>query len=180
MNSPASGLCFWFTGLPCSGKTTLAKCLKERLEGMGRAVTLLDGDEIRKFISADLGFSPEDRHTNVMRVAERAHAIVERGEVAICAMVSPSEKSRQEARELIGSPNFMEIFVNTSPVVCEQRDVKGMYKKARAGEIEHFTGVDDPYERPSKPEAEVDTLMISPMSIIDELLRLLGRRKSPV
>jgi sulfate adenylyltransferase len=172
----SAGLCIWFTGLPCAGKTTLAQRLTEDLESLGRQVVLLDGDEIRKHLSADLGFSSGDRHTNVLRVAAKAREIVESGGIAICALVSPYARSRNAARELVGDPKFIEVYVNTPPETCEERDVKGMYRLARAGKISHFTGVDDPYEPPARPEIVVRGVEKEPGEVIAPILEEIERR----
>lgn len=151
----AGGYCVWFTGLPCAGKSTLAEHLANVLRARGRDVAILDGDALRRTVSADLGFSREHRHTNVKRVAELAAAVVQRGGVAICALVSPYRESRAAAREIAGSKDFIEVFVDTPIELCESRDVKGMYRQARAGSLDHFTGVSDPYEPPENPEVRV-------------------------
>jgi len=149
------GLCVWFTGLPCAGKSTLAEYLARHLRERGVEVTVLDGDAVRKDFSADLGFSREHRHANALRVASAARDAVERGSVAICALVSPYQESRTQARELIGAAKFIEVYVDTPIEICEARDVKGMYRLARAGKLEHFTGVSDPYEVPLDPDVRV-------------------------
>jgi len=150
-----AGFCVWFTGLPCAGKSTLAAQLARDLEAQGMEVALFDGDVVRKDVSADLGFSREHRHENALRVAAAARAVVERGAVAVCALVSPYRESRAQARELVGAARFMEVYVDTPLEVCEARDVKGMYRMARAGELEHFTGVSDPYEAPIDADVRV-------------------------
>jgi adenylyl-sulfate kinase len=150
-----AGFCVWFTGLPCAGKSTLAAHLARRLEAQGMEVALFDGDVVRKDVSSDLGFSREHRHANALRVASAARAVVERGAVAVCALVSPYRESRAQARELVGAARFVEVYVDTPLEVCEARDVKGMYRMARAGELEHFTGVSDPYEAPMDEDVRV-------------------------
>jgi adenylyl-sulfate kinase len=151
----ADGCCVWFTGLPCAGKTTLAERLAEWLEKKGMEAVIFDGDAVRQTVSANLGFSREHRHANVKRVAEMAAGVVQGGGVAICALVSPYRDSRAIAREIVGSADFVEVFVDTPIEICEGRDVKGMYGRARAGTLEHFTGVSDPYEPPEHPEVRV-------------------------
>ena len=152
------GVCVWLTGIPCSGKSTTAEALAAALEGRGRQVTVLDGDIIRTHISRDLGFSKADRDANIRRVGGVAAAIVERGGIVICAVVSPYAAARQAARETVGTGHFVEVFVDTPPAVAAARDVRGYYAQARRGELTGFTGVDDPYERPQRPELTLDTV----------------------
>jgi adenylylsulfate kinase len=149
------GICLWFTGLPCSGKTTLAQELKKYYQNEGLVVQHLDGDEIRKTISKDLGFSKEDRAENLRRVAKIAKILVEKNIIVLCTFVSPYREIRKELRDTI--PEFNEIYVKCSSVICAKRDVKGMWAKAKAGEIDRFTGYNDPYEEPLNPELIVDT-----------------------
>ena len=152
------GCTVWFTGLPCSGKTTIAKRLETELARRGVAVELLDGDEIRKHFSAGVGFSKEDRSNHLKRVAYLCHLLTKHGVVVLASFVSPYRENRDYARALIGNGEvvtngtFVEVYVNCPVEVCIQRDVKGMYKKALAGEIQQFTGVSDPYEEPPAPE----------------------------
>jgi sulfate adenylyltransferase len=156
------GVCVWFTGLPCSGKSTTAEILTILLQAHGRQVTLLDGDVVRTHLSKGLGFSKEDRDTNVRRVGFVASEIVRHGGVVICAMVSPYRVTRNEVRTMVGPDRFVEVFVDTPLEVCVQRDTKGLYAKARRGEIKDFTGVDDPYEPPRHPEIRLDTVHHTP------------------
>ena len=151
----AEGCCVWLTGLPCAGKTTLAGALAKWLENKGIEAVIFDGDVVRQTVSANLGFSREHRDANVKRVAEMAAEVVRDGGVAICALVSPYRASRNSAREIAGSADFIEVFVDTPLEICESRDVKGMYRQARAGTLEHFTGVSDPYEPPEHPDVRV-------------------------
>ncbi len=155
------GVCVWFTGLSGSGKSTTAELLTDLLMEHGRQVTLLDGDVVRTHLSKGLGFSKEDRDTNILRIGFVASEIVRHGGVAICAAVSPYSATRNEVRTMVGSGRFIEVFVNTPLDVCEQRDSKGMYAKARRGEITGFTGIDDPYEAPEHPEITLDTVRSS-------------------
>ncbi|HYR75264.1 MAG TPA: bifunctional sulfate adenylyltransferase/adenylylsulfate kinase [Pyrinomonadaceae bacterium] len=155
------GVCVWFTGLSGAGKSTTAEVLTELLLEHGRQVTLLDGDVVRTHLSKGLGFSKEDRDTNVRRIGFVAAEIVRHGGVAICAAVSPYRTTRNEVRNMVGADRFIEVFVDTPLKVCEQRDPKGIYARARHGEIKHFTGVDDPYEAPLNAEITLDTLMCS-------------------
>jgi adenylyl-sulfate kinase len=149
------GFCLWFTGLPCSGKTTVADQVADKLKAMGLKVERLDGDIVRKGLTRDLGFSKEDRDKNIERVTFVAK-LLSRNEVAtLVSFVSPYIQARDNARK--ECTNFVEVFVDCPVEDCEKRDVKGMYAKARAGEIKDFTGVDDPYETPPKPELVIET-----------------------
>lgn len=149
------GLTIWFTGLPCSGKTTLALRLNEELEKRGYLPEALDGDVTRKYLSKGLGFSKEDRDENIRRVGFVCSLLTRHGAVTTAAFVSPYESIREEIRGMIGQ--FVEVFVKCSVETCIERDVKGMYKKALKGEILNFTGVSDPYEEPRNPEIVVET-----------------------
>ncbi len=149
------GFTLWFTGLPCSGKSTLAKLVAAELERRGRTVDVLDGDIVRTHLTKGLGFSKEDRDENIRRIGFVAKLISRHGGVAITAAISPYRVIRDEVRATI--ENFVEVYVNTPFEVCQQRDVKGMYKKALAEEIKNFTGVDDPYEPPLVPELIIET-----------------------
>ncbi|MBN1232201.1 MAG: adenylyl-sulfate kinase [Candidatus Coatesbacteria bacterium] len=153
-----NGFCIWFTGLPCSGKTTIADALAKELTDLGLKVERLDGDVVRKSLCKDLGFSKEDRDKNIDRVTFVAK-LLSRNEVAvIVSFISPYRKARFDARQ--SCTNFIEVYMNTPIEICEQRDVKGMYAKARKGEIKDFTGVDDPYEPPLNPEIELKNTSI--------------------
>jgi sulfate adenylyltransferase len=156
------GFCLWFTGLSGAGKSTIAEILAILLMEHGRQVTLLDGDVVRTHLSRGLGFSKEDRDTNILRIGFVAAEIVRHHGVVICAAVSPYRAARNECRAIVGESRFVEIFVDTPLEVCEQRDIKGMYAKARRGEIKGFTGIDDPYEEPLNPEIVVKTTDCSP------------------
>jgi sulfate adenylyltransferase len=151
------GVCLWFTGLSGAGKSTTAEVLTSRLTDHGRRVTLLDGDVVRTHLSEGLGFSKQDRDTNVRRIGFVASEIVRHGGIAICAAISPYRAARNEVRQMVGDDKFIEIFVDTPLEVCEKRDTKGMYAKARNGEIRNFTGVDDVYESPENAEITLDT-----------------------
>ena len=170
------GVCIWFTGLSGAGKSTTAEVLTVLLEQYGRQVTVLDGDVVRTHLSKGLGFSKEDRDTNVRRIGYVAAEIVRHGGVVIAAAVSPYRASRNEVRNMIGEDRFIQVFVDTPLDVCEQRDVKGMYAKARRGEIAGFTGIDDPYEPPLRPEITLDTLKLSPEENAHLILRLIKER----
>ena len=147
----------WFTGLSGSGKSTIANALERKLYEEGYKTYALDGDNIRQGINQDLTFSAEDRTENIRRIAEVAHLLVDAGIIVLAAFVSPYKKDRENIVNIVGNDNFVEIFVNTSLEECEKRDVKGLYKKARLGEIKNFTGVNAPYEAPDNPDVEVIT-----------------------
>ena len=151
------GFCIWFTGLSAAGKSTTAEILTVLLQELGRQVTLLDGDVVRNNLSRGLGFSKDDRDANIRRIGFVASEIVRHHGAVICAAVSPYRSTRNGVRSLIGTERFIEVFVNTPIEECERRDSKGMYLKARRGEIKNFTGIDDPYEPPLQPELELNT-----------------------
>jgi sulfate adenylyltransferase len=152
------GVCIWFTGLSGSGKSTTAEVLTQMLLEHGRQVTLLDGDVVRTHLSKGLGFSKEDRDTNIRRIGFVASEIVRHGGTVICAAVSPYRATRNDVRNMTGKDHFVEVFVDTPLEVCEARDFKGLYAKARRGELKGFTGIDDPYEEPLHPEIRLDTV----------------------
>lgn len=156
------GVCIWFTGLSGAGKTTTADILTVLLHEHGRQITVLDGDVVRTHLSAGLGFSKEDRDTNIRRIGFVAGEIVRHGGTVLCAAVSPYRATRDDVRNMVGGDQFVEVFVDTPLDVCEARDVKGMYAKARRGEITQFTGIDDPYEAPLQPELTLDTVNFTP------------------
>lgn len=147
----------WFTGLSGSGKSTIANLVEQELSSKGIKTYTLDGDNIRKGINNDLTFSPEDRTENIRRIAEVANLFVEAGIVVLAAFVSPYKKDRDNIRSIVKDVNFVEVYVNTSLEECERRDVKGLYKKARAGEIKNMTGISAPYEAPENPDIEIKT-----------------------
>lgn len=155
------GFCLWFTGLSAAGKSTIAEILTTLLLEHGRQVTVLDGDVVRTHLSKGLGFSREDREINVRRIGFVAAEIVRHGGATICAAISPYRATRNECRLMVGSDRFIEVFVNTPLSICERRDPKGMYARAREGGIKGFTGVDDPYEPPTGPEIVLDTVHFS-------------------
>jgi adenylyl-sulfate kinase len=167
------GFCLWLTGLPSAGKTTIGRALIQRLTARGRFAELLDGDEIRKGLSADLGFDRVSREAHAGRVTFVAKLLARNGSIPIVALISPYRSSRARARSEIG--RFVEVYVNTPLAVCEQRDVKGLYRRARAGEIHEMTGVDDPYEPPETPEIVVDAVKLSPDESAEFILRELER-----
>jgi sulfate adenylyltransferase len=155
------GVCIWFTGLSGSGKSSTADVLVPLLMEYGKQVTVLDGDVIRTHLSKGLGYSKEDRDTNILRIGFVAGEIVRHGGVAICAAISPFRAARNEARKMVGD-NFVMVYMDTPIEICERRDSKGLYAKARRGELKGFTGVDDPYEPPIEPEITLYTVDISP------------------
>ncbi|MCH7800106.1 MAG: adenylyl-sulfate kinase [Chloroflexi bacterium] len=152
------GFCVWFTGLSGAGKSATSEVLSILLMEHGKQVTVLDGDVVRTHLSKGLGFSREDRDTNIRRIGFVAAEIVRHGGTVICAAISPYSATRDEVRQMVGSENFVEVFVDTPLEVCEARDTKGMYAKARRGEIRGFTGIDDPYEAPLNPEITLETV----------------------
>ncbi len=155
MSESKKGATIWLTGLPSSGKSTVAHALSRQLKARELPVEILDGDVVRTHLSQGLGFSREDRDLNVKRIGFVSHLLTKNGVFVIVAAVSPYREARDWCRRQIGS--FVEVFVETPVSVCEQRDVKGLYRKARSGEIQGFTGVDDPYEEPLSPEVKVQT-----------------------
>ncbi|MCA1601959.1 MAG: bifunctional sulfate adenylyltransferase/adenylylsulfate kinase [Acidobacteria bacterium] len=169
------GVCVWLTGLSGAGKSTTAEILTTLLPEYGRQATLLDGDVVRTHLSKGLGFGKEDRDTNIRRIGFVAAEIVRHGGVAVCAAVSPYRSTRNDVRNMVGTERFVEVFVDTPLEVCEQRDTKGMYAKARRGEIKGFTGIDDPYDPPLNAEITLDTTAHTPeqnaRTILDHLTR---------
>jgi sulfate adenylyltransferase len=155
------GFCLWFTGLSAAGKSTIAEILTTLLLEHGRQVTLLDGDVIRTHLSKGLGFSKEDREINIRRIGFVASELVRHRGIVICAAISPYRATRNECRQMVGGDRFIEVFVDTPLAVCERRDPKGMYARAREGGIKGFTGIDDPYEPPTSPEIVLDTVQFS-------------------
>ena len=158
-NTGHPGKVIWFTGLSGSGKSTIANAVDEVLNGRGLSTYILDGDNIRMGLNKDLGFSPEDRKENIRRIANVAKLFADSGKIVLTAFISPYEEDRQMAREIIGD-DYVEVFVDTPLDECEKRDPKGLYKKARAGEIKGFTGIDAPYESPTKAEVRLNNLSI--------------------
>ncbi len=170
MSKKKDGAVLWFTGLSGSGKSTLAEAVAPRLRAAGKRVEILDGDAVRTHLSRGLGFSREDREINVARIAFVAHLLARNGVFVITAAISPYRATRDEARRLIG--DFVEIHVATPVEECIRRDVKGLYRRAIAGEIEQFTGISDPYEAPLSPELRLDT---STLAVDEGVARILGR-----
>jgi sulfate adenylyltransferase len=170
------GVCIWFTGLSGSGKSTTAEILTSLLLERGRQVTLLDGDVVRTHLSKGLGFSPEDRDTNILRIGFVAGEIARHGGTVICAAISPYRATRNEVRKMVGDEHFIEVFVDTPIEVCEERDVKGLYARARRGQITGFTGVDDPYEEPVNPELTLNTVKSDAISNARNIVDYLEHR----
>lgn len=168
------GKVIWFTGLSGSGKSTLANALEQKLHSERLRTYILDGDNIRHGLNSDLGFSDADRVENIRRIAEVAKLMMDAGIVVITAFISPFQRDRVMARDLIGIENFYEVYVSTSLEVCETRDVKGLYKKARAGKIAHMTGIDSSYEVPPTPDFIADCGYKQLNSILTELLEALN------
>jgi adenylylsulfate kinase len=170
------GVTIWLTGLPCSGKTTIANALSKILKEEGyKKVEIIDGDIIREYISKGLGFSREDRFENIRRVSFVAKLLTRNDVITIVAVISPYREMRKMAREMIGE-NFVEVFVNAPLEVCEKRDVKGMYEKARKGIIKNFTGIDDPYEPPENPDIELRTDILQLEECVYKILKFLKEK----
>ncbi|MBN2486456.1 MAG: adenylyl-sulfate kinase [Bacteroidales bacterium] len=165
------GKVIWFTGLSASGKTTLALGLEKKLFSDGFLTQILDGDLVRQGLCSNLGFSVNDRTENIRRIAEVAKLFSQSGIVTLAAFISPTNKIRQMAREIIGSENYIEVFVSTPLEICEARDPKGLYKKARAGEMKDFTGISALFEIPEKPAIVIDTSSLAVDASIEEIYR---------
>lgn len=168
------GVMLWFTGLSGSGKSTVAVALERELHRRGRLCRILDGDNIRTGINANLGFSEADRKENIRRIAEVSKLFVDTGIITIAAFISPTEEMRQMAAEIIGRNDFKEIYISTPLEECERRDVKGLYAKARLGEIKNFTGISAPFEAPVAPALSLDTSRLTLQESVAALLKLLG------
>lgn len=149
------GVTIWFTGLSGAGKTTICGAVAQALRSQGYQLEILDGDVVRTNLTKGLGFSKEDRDENIRRIGFVSHLLTRNGVIVLVSAISPYREMREEVRQRIG--NFVEVYVNAPLAVCEQRDVKGLYKRARSGEIKHFTGIDDPYEPPLNPDVECRT-----------------------
>ena len=167
------GLMLWFTGLSGSGKSTIAIALERELQAHGLVCRILDGDNIRSGINNNLGFSEEDRVENIRRIAEVGKLFVDTGIITLAAFISPNNKLREMAASIIGKDDFLEIYVSTPLEVCEQRDVKGLYAKARRGEIKEFTGISAPFEAPRHPALTLDTSALSLEECVGQLLALI-------
>lgn len=163
----------WFTGLSGSGKSTIAIALERELHKRGLLCRILDGDNIRSGINNNLGFSPEDRIENIRRIAEVSKLFVDTGVITIAAFISPNNDLREMASSIIGKENFLEVFVSTPIEECERRDVKGLYAKARKGEIKEFTGISAPFEAPANPALTLDTSVLTLEESVNKLLDLI-------
>lgn len=170
------GAILWFTGLSASGKSTVANTVDHKLHSIGKRSFVLDGDNIRMGLNKNLGFSAEDRAENIRRIGEVAKLFVNAGVIAITAFISPYRKDRDAVRALLPDGEFLEIYMNASLATCEARDPKGLYKKARAGQLKGFTGIDDPYEPPEKPELVLDGDTKSIDDLADEVIAFLKQR----
>jgi len=177
-NGAIQGMTVWLTGLSSAGKTTLGRAVYEELAQRGYRVEMLDGDEIRRSLGKDLGFSKADRDENIRRIAFVAKLLSKHGVIVIVSAISPYRAIREEVRASIGA--FVEVYVNAPLEVCEKRDVKGLYHKVRAGEIKGFTGVDDPYEAPVAPEIECKTSIDTIEDCVQKILRGIGLAARPV
>lgn len=166
----------WFTGLSGSGKSTIANLLEKELHKQQIHTYTLDGDNLRRGLNKDLLFTKEDRVENLRRTAEVAKLFIDAGLVVIAAFISPYNKIREDIKTIVGSDYYIEVFVNTPLEVCEQRDIKGLYKKARAGEIKNFTGISSPFETPVNPTIEIETLKESPEEAVAKILGVLKGR----
>jgi bifunctional enzyme CysN/CysC len=166
----------WFTGLSGSGKSTIANLVEKRLHGQGRHTVVLDGDNVRHGLNRDLGFTDADRVENIRRVAEVAALMADAGLIVLVSFISPFRAERELARSRVPEGEFIEIFVDTPLDVAENRDPKGLYKKARAGELKNFTGIDSPYEAPTAPEIRVDTTELSPEDAAETIVADLSAR----
>lgn len=166
-----NALLLWFTGLSGSGKSTIANAVEKALVKNKIHTYTLDGDNVRKGLNNNLGFSPEDRTENIRRIAEVANLMIDAGLVVLAAFVSPYQKDRERIRSIVGEKQYVEIFVNTPLEECERRDVKGLYAKARAGEIKNFTGINAPYEAPLNPDLEIDTTKMTVDEAVSEILK---------
>lgn len=169
-------LLIWFTGLSGSGKSTLAVQLEAHLHALGVKTYLLDGDNIRAGLNKDLSFSDEGRVENIRRIGEVARLMLDAGMVVLSAFISPFQSDRDQVRGIIGDEHYVEVFVDAPLEVCEQRDVKGLYKKARAGEVRNFTGIDSPYEVPQHPDVVIRTDSLSVDESVSRLLRYVEPR----
>ena len=168
------GVMLWFTGLSGSGKSTVAIALERELQKRGLLCRILDGDNIRSGINKGLGFTAEDRRENIRRIAEVAKLFVDTGIITIAAFISPSNELRRMASDIIGAEDFKEVYISTPLEVCEARDVKGLYAKARRGEIKNFTGISAPFEAPEHPALSIDTSKMSLEDSVKQILVFLG------
>jgi adenylylsulfate kinase len=175
-NNKHNSFLLWFTGLSGSGKSTIANLVEQKLHEQSIKTYTLDGDNIRKGINSDLTFSPEDRTENIRRIAEVSNLMIDAGLVVLAAFVSPYKKDRENIRHIVKDVNFVEIYVNTSLEECERRDVKGLYKKARAGEIKNMTGISAPYEAPERPNIVINTKDESMEYSVQKILKYIDNK----
>lgn len=166
----------WFTGLSGSGKSTLAHAIEQRLHLLGCRTYVFDGDNVRHGLCGDLGFSVAERRENIRRIAEMVKLFLDAGIISLTAFISPMEKDRELAKEIIGREDVIEVFCNCPLEICEKRDVKGLYRKARAGEIKNYTGISSPYERPSHPDMDIATGFLPLMECVEIVIDELQRR----
>ena len=164
----------WFTGLSGSGKSTIANCVEQELHKNSIHTYTLDGDNIRKGLNSDLSFSPEDRSENIRRIAETAHLMMDAGLVILAAFVSPYRNDRDVIRNIVGDDNMVEIYINTSIEECERRDLKGLYKKARKGEIKNMTGISAPYEQPLHPDIQINTEEVTIVDATKQIINFIN------
>jgi len=169
-------VCLWFTGLSGAGKSTVAHAVEERLHGLGCRTYVFDGDNVRHGLCGDLGFSREDRAENLRRIAEMVKLFLDAGVIALTAFISPFRADRERVRKIVGPDDFIEIYCRCPVEVCEQRDVKGLYAKARRGEIPEFTGISSPYEPPESPDLVLDTASQPLVDSVEAVLDLLAAR----
>jgi adenylyl-sulfate kinase len=174
-----AGAVVWLTGLPGSGKSTLAMALERKLIDQGWSAYTLDGDNVRRGLNADLGFSPQDRQENIRRIGEVAALFADAGTICIAAFISPYREDRTRARAAAGGRRFFEVHVNSALATCERRDPKGHYRKARSGELKEFTGVDAPYEAPERPDIAIDTESQDVEASVAQLLAFVVARCGP-
>tara|TARA_B100001540_G_scaffold160854_1_gene142359 strand:- start:118 stop:699 length:582 start_codon:yes stop_codon:yes gene_type:complete len=163
----------WFTGLPGSGKSTIGDKLEQKLSELGKHTYLLDGDNLRNGLNKDLGFSNTDRHENIRRVSEVGKLMVDAGLIVIACFISPFKNERIKAKRIFDHGEFYEIYINTPLNICEKRDPKGLYKKARSGTLKNFTGIDSVYEKPTNPDLELDTMKHTPDELVDQIISFL-------
>ena len=166
----------WFTGLSGSGKTTIADLLAKKLRSKGMSLVVLDGDIVRKTISSDLGYTKEERDKHITRVAQACELITKNGVINLACVISPTKKIRKYASSIIGKDNFLEVYVKCPIEICEKRDVKGHYKKVRSGEIEHFVGINVPYEEPENPSLVLETKKESIEESTNKIIKLLEEK----
>ena len=167
-------LLLWFTGLSGSGKSTIANCVEQELHKNSIHTYTLDGDNIRKGLNSNLSFSPKDRSENIRRIAETAHLMMDAGLVVLAAFVSPYRNDRDHIRNIVGDDNMVEIYINTSIEECERRDVKGLYKKARKGEIKNMTGISAPYESPLHPDIQINTEEVTVIDATKQIINFIN------